>query len=238
MSERDVGYSLENARRFKWSSISGQLNPERVAHLDKHLIGRSVLDAGCGGGGYTEFLAARGFDVTGLDYHTEFLPSRDDDTRRGTYVQGDITAMPFPEKHFDTTVCYDVLEHVDDSVALAELCRVTRQRLILAVPAHDDGVVGFNFTFAHYQDLTHLRTYTEKSLTQLLASAGLAKFHVFPELPLDFSGLASNHLVVPDGSAAWRKLLRRVLHAGLRQFLARARFQLVYTGWVAIIDLK
>ena len=35
--------------------------------------------------------------------------------RKGTYVQGDITNLPFPDKTFDSMYCFDVLENVDDS---------------------------------------------------------------------------------------------------------------------------
>lgn len=237
MSEPTAEYSLENARRFRWSSITGLLNSERVAHLDKYLVGRKILDAGCGGGGYVEFLAARGLEVTGVDFHPEFLPSPSDPARRGTYVQGDITQLQFPAAHFDSTFCYDVLEHVDDGLALRELVRVTRRRLILAVPAHDNNVVDYNFTFAHYRDLTHLRTYTEESLAGLIQGCGQTRFQLYPELPLDFCGLASHHLTLPaDGNFAVT-FLRRVYRFGLRKLLSRARYPTIHAGWVAVIDL-
>jgi 2-polyprenyl-3-methyl-5-hydroxy-6-metoxy-1,4-benzoquinol methylase len=54
-------YSLENAEKFKWSSVSGDLNPERISYLRKYIVGSRVLDAGCGGGGYVDFLCRRGF---------------------------------------------------------------------------------------------------------------------------------------------------------------------------------
>ena len=56
----DNGYSLENARAFGWNSVSGDLLPERVELLNKYVVGRTVLDAGCGGGGFVDHLAVYG----------------------------------------------------------------------------------------------------------------------------------------------------------------------------------
>lgn len=42
-------------------------------------------------------------------------------------VQADITALPFPDEHFDLVICSHVLEHVpDDRAAIREMQRVLR----------------------------------------------------------------------------------------------------------------
>ena len=231
-------YSVENGVRFGWSSISGNLNPVRVGHLAKYVIGQSVLDAGCGGGAFVEYLCAQGFQVTGVDYYPEFLElARQRPGAKGTYLQGDVTALPFPDKGFDCSYCYDVLEHVDDHKALRELVRVTRRRIILAVPATDPNVVGGGLTFRHYQDLTHLRTYTGASLTELFQSAGLGQFHIIPELEVDFRTLAIQHLDGNSERNPVRAFGRRVYHAVLRHLIARARYRTIYSGLAAVIDL-
>ena len=147
----DSLYSLDNAKRFEWSSITGDLNPERVAHLQKYLVGHKILDAGCGGGGYVDLLTSQGFDVTGVDKFSQFLDVAQEQNRKGHFVQGDLTALEFPDKSFDCTYCYDVLEHIDDVAALKELERVTKSRLILAVPKEDEDMTPYNLTFAHYR---------------------------------------------------------------------------------------
>ncbi|KAF3885779.1 class I SAM-dependent methyltransferase [Tolypothrix bouteillei] len=157
-------YTIENAEKFNWSSVSGQLNPERVSHLDKYLIGKKILDAGCGGGAYVEFLSQKNLEVTGVDKYEHFLQVARQKGKLGTYIQADITNLPFPDKVFDCTYCYDVLEHIDDQAAIKELIRVTSKRLIVAVPQEDEIMKKFNLTFLHYQDKTHLRNYTENSL--------------------------------------------------------------------------
>jgi len=198
-----AGYSLGNAQDFGWGSISGNLHPERLAHLEKYLIGPKVLDAGCGGGGFVHFLSGHGFEATGVDLFTEFLSVARAQGWRGRFVQADVTRLPFADKTFDTTFCFDVLEHVDDVAAIQELARVTRHRLILAVPKENDVMAQFALTFLHYRDQTHLRYYTEASLAKLCALVKAARVDVFPELSLpsreialyllqsDWSGLRS-----------------------------------------------
>ena len=58
---------------------------------------------------------------------------------KGLFVQADLAhRLPFADGLFDTTVCLDVLEHVaDDGQTIRELARVTRRRLVLAVPQAD-----------------------------------------------------------------------------------------------------
>ena len=185
----DELYSLENAQKFKWSSVSGDLNPERVSHLETYLVGNKILDAGCGGGAYVEFLAQKGLEVTGVDKYNQFLQLARDKGQKGTYVQSDITNLPFPNKTFDCTYCFDVLEHVDDRLALQELTRVTTNRIIIAVPKEDEIMNKFSLTFYHYQDKTHLRNYTETSLKELISSIQFSKFVIEPELAVPLESL-------------------------------------------------
>ena len=112
MTEFVSGYSRENAEQFGWSSVSGELHPERVALLKKYLVGERVLDAGCGGGAYTDYVTRNGFQAVGTDYHTAYLDIAKERGYQGRFLQADITSLPFLDKEFDTTFCFDVLEHV------------------------------------------------------------------------------------------------------------------------------
>ncbi|NJR50157.1 MAG: class I SAM-dependent methyltransferase [Leptolyngbyaceae cyanobacterium CSU_1_3] len=175
-------YSLENARKYQWSSVTGDLNIERIAHLDRYLLGDMVLDAGCAGGAYSEYLRSKGFKVTGIDKTIEFLETILDD-RRGFYQQADIKNLPFSDKYFDSTYCFDVLEHVDDISALKELIRVTKHRLIVAVPHKNYALLqDCSLMLMTYQDSTHLRYYSSESLKNLIESVTDAPFKIFGEL--------------------------------------------------------
>ena len=229
-------YSLENAKKFNWSSVSGNLNPERVSHLENYLVGTKILDAGCGGGAYVEFLAKKGLEVTGVDKYEQFLQVARQD-RIGTYVRGDITNLPFPDKTFDCTYCFDVLEHIDDRIAIQELARVTKKRLIITVPKEDELMIKFNLTFLHYQDKTHLRNYIEESLKELLSIISYSQIAIFPELAVPTKLLVQEMIIWNNSNSGAKLAAKKMLKSLLFRLLNRTSYKQIYTGLVAIVTL-
>jgi len=114
---------------------------ERIA---SEIRGRTVLDVGCGTGFLLDHLKRTKPDLnlTGVDFIIE------EGTRRRhpeiRFEQAAIEKLPFPDRAFDTVICTHVLEHIlDFRQALAELRRVTGNRLILVVPQERE----YRFTF-------------------------------------------------------------------------------------------
>lgn len=257
----DELYSLENAQKFNWSSVSGNLNPERVSHLETYIVGKKILDAGCGGGAYVEFLSRKGIDATGVDKYKQFLQLAREQGRMGTYVEADITNLPFSDNTFDCTYCFDVLEHVDDQLALKEIARVTTKRLIIAVPKEDEVMNEFNLTFLHYQDKTHLRNYTETYLKKLLTMIDFSEFIIFPELVIPAKNLVQKMIDFEEKESknspfnprifkiiiknlmmkklSFRSLMPPSLYQFLiKQLLDEVSYKTIHTGLVAVIDLE
>lgn len=88
---------------------------------------RRVLDLGCGAGFLSNYLAACGHDVTGLDTTAENLDvaRAHDPTRRVAYDLGDARALPYGDRSFDVVCAMDLLEHVEDAErVIAEVGRV------------------------------------------------------------------------------------------------------------------
>jgi ubiquinone/menaquinone biosynthesis C-methylase UbiE len=230
-----MSYSLENAVRFRWSSVTGNLHPERVSHLETYLRGRKILDAGCGGGAFVDLVAQKGYDVIGVDNHAEFLQMAQERYGSGRYVRADILRLPFADHSFDCTYCFDVLEHVDHDTAIKELVRVTIHRLIITVPKRDEMMCQFGLTFFHYQDTTHLRYYTETSLKELLQKISYSRASIFPELALPAQALVSS-MLEPE-KLGLRTFHRKILRFVLRKLLDASSFRQIYTGLVAVVDL-
>lgn len=203
----DELYSLENAEKFNWSSISGNLNPERVNHLEKYLVGEKILDAGCGGGAYVEFLSTKGLDVTGVDKYDQFLQVARQKGRQGTYIQADIGQLPFSDKNFDCTYCFDVLEHVDDQAALKELARVTSKRIIFTVPQKDETMYKYGLLLYPYQDPTHLRYYNENTIEELTQKIYHSHLHIFSEGHVPLHGLFKEVLKNEELVFPWSQCL-------------------------------
>lgn len=238
----DDHYTVENAKKFNWSSISGNLNPERISHLETYIEGTRILDAGCGGGAYVEFLTSKGLTVTGVDKYEQFLRVARQRGRKGVYIESDLAKLPFSNKEFDCTYCYDVLEHVDDQAAIKELARVTSKRLIIAVPKEDNAMDKFNLTFLHYQDKTHLRNYTKESLKELVSLVSHSNLRIFPELAVPARSLvwAMMNFNYSSPSSAFFKfetIRRKAFMFLLNKFLRKAIYKEIYTGLVAIVDL-
>jgi len=87
----DSLYTLENALKFEWASITGKLLTSRTSLLESQLLGSRILDAGCSGGGYSEFVARQNRRVVGIDKFGDFLNLAPRENRKAVYVQGDIT---------------------------------------------------------------------------------------------------------------------------------------------------
>lgn len=128
--------------------VTSELEKEKYAHvyktLDRYRMGMpryqkaqadvarmtpgsKYLDVGCGRGEVINLAMAAGHDAYGL----ELVPDLCDGTR---VLEGEIYALPWPEKAFDYVSCYDVLEHLEpgtEGAALDELGRVCRGVLIL-----------------------------------------------------------------------------------------------------------
>lgn len=233
LAPRD-GYSLANAHRFGWASLGRPLPQDRVALLREHLVGPQVLDAGCGGGGYVDFLARQGYDATGVDKFDMFLDHARSGHLRGKFLQADLTdRLPFADGEFDTTICFDVLEHVDDVPAFRELMRVTRRRIIFTVPVADERAEKHMLTLCPYSDLTHLRYYTRDDVSRLVSEAGPTAVRI-----LNTGRVPLEQLCATELRAVSRYPLLTWFYTRLFRFLARrAVGPDWYCDWAAVVDL-
>ena len=125
-----------------------------------------ILDAGCGSGRNLAWLAPFG-SVTGLEPAGDSLEA----VRArgvGPVLEGSIEAIPSEDRSFDLATCFDVIEHVNDRIALRELCRVVRPDglLVVTVPAY-----GWLWS-DHDVRNRHRRRYTSKTLVEAAGETG------------------------------------------------------------------
>ncbi len=79
-----------------------------------------TLEAGCGTGQLSNFLALAQRDMVGLDFSRASLTLAEDfrsrfEIGRANFVQGDLFHPPFADESFDDIVSLGVLHHTDDS---------------------------------------------------------------------------------------------------------------------------
>ncbi|PJG85847.1 bifunctional 2-polyprenyl-6-hydroxyphenol methylase/3-demethylubiquinol 3-O-methyltransferase UbiG [Conservatibacter flavescens] len=112
-----------------------QLNPKRLDYILSHsngLVGKTVLDVGCGGGILSESMAKQGAIVTGIDMSVEPLQvARNHATEQGLEIDyQQITIEEFLQKQtalsaekFDVITCMEMLEHVPEPSSIIASCK-------------------------------------------------------------------------------------------------------------------
>jgi len=86
-----------------------------------------ALDAACGTGRHTAYLASLGHRVIGVDSSPEMLALARDKVPEGEFYEADLHDVPLPDDSVDLVVCAIALSHVADlGRALAGLVRVLR----------------------------------------------------------------------------------------------------------------
>jgi len=131
--------------------------------------GLRVLDAGCGPGGNSAWLADRA-KVVALDRSPDALAFVDARRPELLAVRGDLTALPIASASVDVALTITVLYAVpDDRAAIAELHRVLRPggALVLVEPAFP------SLRRAHDATVHGQRRYRRAPLRALLEDAGM-----------------------------------------------------------------
>ena len=99
---------------------------------------QSVLDAGCGEGFVTGYMAGRdpSLKLTGIDLSSGAIAyARKHFGHTATFTVGSVLKLPYEDASFDTVVCSEVLEHIAEwDSAIAELKRVARRHVVITVP--------------------------------------------------------------------------------------------------------
>lgn len=165
----------------KSQTYYGLARAETLAYLPRP-AGR-VLDVGCAEGGTEKLLREGGATwITGIELLPE--PAAVAAEVYDQVLVGDaLEELPHANGPFDTILCYDVLEHLYDPLALVRALRGVAApggRLHVSVPnashislLRDLTVRGtFGYQPAGHRDATHLRWFTRRDIVALLGEGG------------------------------------------------------------------
>jgi SAM-dependent methyltransferase len=139
-----------------WYTLLEDIPPERtaaqvdfVAEALELQAGARVLDVACGIGRHSLLLAARGMDVTGLDYTPAYLQRASGGATGlpARFLRGDMRRLPFREAQFDAALnlftSWGYFEDDEENArVLREIARALRPGgLFLLDTIHRDGLV-------------------------------------------------------------------------------------------------
>jgi SAM-dependent methyltransferase len=143
---------------------------EVVYDFARTVVGRRVLDAGCGEG-YGASLLSRCTDlVLGVDYDRATVTHAAVTYPEARFVRSNLAALPLASASIDTVVCLQVIEHLwDHQQFLAECRRVLRPegRLLLSTPNR----LTFSPGEQEPTNLFHSHEFTAGELASLVRSA-------------------------------------------------------------------
>ncbi|MFH1790459.1 MAG: class I SAM-dependent methyltransferase [Candidatus Omnitrophota bacterium] len=163
----------------------GRLNRYIWETLKAHIVGDDVLEIGSGIGVYTDFLLGQDRRVTSIDIEPRAIKALNkrygENNPRFTPILADAADNTLAEKigkTFDSIICLNVLEHIeDDKTALANMSKLLRRdgKLVLLVPA-------YKFLYGTLdKNLAHYRRYSFREIREKLSEAGLRvekHFHI------------------------------------------------------------
>lgn len=133
-------HGLDDGYRVWSESYDGPLRlfpieaPPVHRRVDELPIG-VTLDAACGSGRHSEYLAAAGQSVIGVDRSQEMLSLAARKVPAGRFLRGDLTALPLDGDTVDAALCALALVHLPDLDAVfGEFARTIRPggRLIVS----------------------------------------------------------------------------------------------------------
>lgn len=126
---------VKDAWGMEWKDVSVSekvaavdLYPEIQEAFRKYLTGESpILEAGCGLGGWVNYLAKKKFPVVGLDYLEPVIRKVRDNDNSLVLLVADAKALPFRDESFRYALSLGVVEHIEEGPreAILDLLRVT-----------------------------------------------------------------------------------------------------------------
>ncbi len=177
--------------------------PPLIRFVRRHASGR-ILDLGCATGNYCVHLKGLGYDIAGADVRPEYVRIAASRGVEAYLVEG---GVPLPDKSVDTVLLFEVLEHLDDPLAvLRDAARLARGTVLITTP-HSGGIDLLReqgLLYEHFADMDHRNFFTQEALHDLLQQVfprvrvwkgnGLNPFGLFPFAPVRFAGKVAAHL--------------------------------------------
>jgi ubiquinone/menaquinone biosynthesis C-methylase UbiE len=169
---------------LKDRQLEGWFN-EKAGELTRGVViepSSTVIDVGCGEGGFIGFCAQRGAEVIFVDRDEAKVNATADriknfGARAYRAIVSDCSPIPLEDGTGDIVLCTEVLEHVaDPMVFLKEVIRVAKPgaMLLITVPdARSEKFVAATAPPSYFEKPNHIRIFHADEFRELILEAGL-----------------------------------------------------------------
>lgn len=155
-----------------------------MVHFLPHTACKSVLEIGCGLGGFRNYLPTT-CEYWGVDPHAPSQSSSSCQSNKVMFLTGtyEEVCQKIPNRFFDLVICNDVIEHMakpeqflesikaklsDGGVIIGSIPNVRHLRILGQILLYKD----WHYTDWGILDRTHLRFFTMKSFRRMVVQAG------------------------------------------------------------------
>lgn len=194
-----------------------------------------ILEVGCGSGDFLVEAAARGFDVSGIEYSDSAVRTANSRLGREAVLKGSIETVDLPENYFDLAAFFDVIEHVRAPPAfIRHVHRCLKPGGLAAIVTPSLNSFSrklLGHSWMEYKT-EHLLYFGRKSLTGLLEASGFTDIHIGPNhkiLTFDYLCHHFERFPVPFLSPAIRIMRKLTPDA-----LANRKIKLAASGVLAL----
>ena len=169
--------TMQDAKLTGWFQDNGELFSDFMVTSED-----SVLDVGCGDGGFITYCARRGAAVTFVDIDEAKIAEnelrlKDSPARQIRGLVSDANPLPLLDEEFDKVICTEVMEHVDDPERfLAELVRVGKPGALYLLSVPDPASEKVQQLVApplYFEKPHHIRIFSRDAFRDLVNQSGL-----------------------------------------------------------------
>jgi SAM-dependent methyltransferase/putative flippase GtrA len=135
--------------------------------------GSNVLDIGCGSSPIFTRYGGVGIDIN--NDKVEFMKGNKNSGDKRRYMVGDARRLPFEDNTFDSVLCIEVIEHIDNpEKVITEISRVAKPnaKIVMATPDYSRPLAHLLDIMTPYGD-DHTSRFTKNSLSKLCLDHGL-----------------------------------------------------------------
>lgn len=138
MEQKDIDYRLQLTNNFERAVFlkGDEVHSRETARYQwakANLLGKKVLEIGCSSGYGVQFLPDD-IEYTGVDYDRTIVDvaNQQDWGDNYKFINADINH--FPLEQYDTIIAFEVIEHLDNGLELAERLKKHCKRLLITCP--------------------------------------------------------------------------------------------------------